>query len=124
MSGRAQKARRKQCGWVLGCPVFSLGSEVCTQNTSIGIKVREILDCQVLYFETAVRDAAGPESRAHHGRLGDRPGWLFALYLGTLTLARIRNDPRLLGNCVSAPSSCSASASRGKCPIHLAICFS
>jgi TetR/AcrR family transcriptional regulator, transcriptional repressor for nem operon len=94
--GKAQKARRRQCGWVLGCPVFSLGSEVCTQDTAIGVKVREILDCQVLYFETAVRDAAAQKVvRTPDARATAR--WLFALYLGTLTLARIRNDPRLLG---------------------------
>ena len=92
---KMQRARRGQCGCVLGCPFFSLGSEVGTQNTALGARIREILDCQILYFETAIRDAhaqrlvLAPNARAT-ARI------LFAFYQGTLAQARIRNDLRLL----------------------------
>jgi TetR/AcrR family transcriptional repressor of nem operon len=93
---KLQRAQRGRCGAVLGCPFFSLGSEVGTQDTALGARIREILDCQILYFETAIRDAharrllLAPNARAT-ARL------LFAFYQGMLAQARIRNDPRLLG---------------------------
>src|SRR5882757_7070919 len=35
---------KEKCGSVLGCPLFSLGSEVCTQDTILRDKIQEILD--------------------------------------------------------------------------------
>jgi TetR/AcrR family transcriptional repressor of nem operon len=93
---RSQRARRGECGCILGCPYFGVGQELGPQSTALCVRVREILDHQTLYFETAIRDAHAcrilhaPNARAT-ARL------LFALYQGILGQARIRNDPRLLG---------------------------
>ena len=93
---RSQRARRGKCGCVLGCPFFSVGCEVGTQRSILGTKIREILDRQLLYFETAIRDAQAQRTiRAPDARVAARI--LFAFYLGTLAQARIRNDPRYLG---------------------------
>ncbi|MFZ0708917.1 MAG: TetR/AcrR family transcriptional regulator, partial [Terrimicrobiaceae bacterium] len=48
---------KKECGAVLGCPLYTLGSEVCTQDTVLRNKIEEILDRKATYFESAIRDA-------------------------------------------------------------------
>ncbi|HEY5752144.1 MAG TPA: TetR/AcrR family transcriptional regulator [Chthoniobacterales bacterium] len=88
---------RKQCGAleqhgrVLGCPLFTLGSEISTQDQAIRVKVESILSAYLKYFESAIRDA-------HEAGLIEAPDAkqkariLFAYLEGSLTQARIRND--------------------------------
>src|SRR5688572_18641207 len=52
-----QKELKCQCGCVLGCPLFTLGSEVCNQEEKLRAKVQEMMDTHARYVETAVRDA-------------------------------------------------------------------
>ena len=90
-----QEAARCECGSVLGCPLFSLGCEISTQDREIGEKVREILDRYVKYFESAIRDAhAQGEIVAPDPKT--KATMLFAFFQGTMVQARIRNEPRLL----------------------------
>jgi TetR/AcrR family transcriptional repressor of nem operon len=85
----------KKCGAVLGCPLFTLGSEVSTQDKALRDKVQEILDRKVKYFESAIRDAhaqgliVAPDAKA-------KAKTLFACYQGTLTQARIENSVAVL----------------------------
>ena len=94
-------ALQRQCGNVLGCPLFSLGSEVCTQERVLSDKIQEILDRKLAYFESAIRDAHAqglidaPDARA-------KAQTLFAFYQGTLTQARIQNDVELLRDLLPA----------------------
>src|SRR6266849_5811759 len=82
---------QKKCGSVLGCPLFTLGSEVSTQDEVLRDKVHEILDRKVKYFESAMRDAhaqgliVAPDAKA-------KAKALFACFQGTLTQARIQNN--------------------------------
>jgi len=82
---------QKKCGAVLGCPLFTVGSEVSTQDKPLRDKVQELLDRQVKYFESAIRDAhaqgliVAPDAKA-------KAKVLFACYQGTLTQARIENN--------------------------------
>jgi TetR/AcrR family transcriptional repressor of nem operon len=86
---------QKKCGAVLGCPLFTLGSEVSTQDEVLRDKVQEILSRKVKYFESAIRDAhaqgliVAPDAKA-------RAKGLFACFQGTLTQARIQNNVELL----------------------------
>ena len=86
---------QKKCGAVLGCPLFTLGSEVSTQDKPLRDKVQEILGRKVKYFESAIRDAhaqgliAAPDAKA-------KAKTLFACFQGTLTQARIQNNVELL----------------------------
>ncbi|MCI0745644.1 MAG: TetR/AcrR family transcriptional regulator [Verrucomicrobia subdivision 3 bacterium] len=90
-----QERMKAQCGCVLGCPLFTLGSEVSTQEGRLQKKVREILDQKVKYLESAIRDAdaAGlidaPDATA-------KAKMLFAYYQGLYTQARINNDLKIL----------------------------
>ena len=83
--------RQKKCGSVLGCALFTLGSEVSTQDAPLRAKVEEILGRKVKYFESAIRDAhaqgliVAPDAKA-------KAQALFACFQGTLTQARIENS--------------------------------
>lgn len=86
-----QAAVHAQCGFVLGCPILTLGCEVSTRDPIIRAKVREIQGRQLRYFETAVRDAyaegsivaPNPKTKARS---------MYALIQGALTQARVMDD--------------------------------
>jgi TetR/AcrR family transcriptional repressor of nem operon len=92
---------QQQCGNVLGCPLFSLGSEICTQDTVLRDAIQRILDRKVSYFESAIRDAhaqgliQAPDAKA-------KAKALFAFYQGTLTQARIENDVEVMRGAYTA----------------------
>ncbi len=86
---------KKKFGCVLGCPLFTLGAEVSTQEQKLRSKVQEILEHHGKYLESAIRDA-------HAARLVHAPDpaakarVIRAYYEGLLTQARIQNDIELL----------------------------
>ena len=96
---RFQAEILKKCGCVLGCPLFSLGAEVSTQEDKLQIKVQQILDQKRKYLETAIRDA-------HAAKLINAPDAaqkaraLFAYYQGLATTARIENNIEVLQDAV------------------------
>ncbi len=53
-----QEERLAATGHVCGCPLFTLGSEVGTQDELIRAKVAEIFDHHLCFYESAIRDAA------------------------------------------------------------------
>jgi TetR/AcrR family transcriptional repressor of nem operon len=92
---RFQAEIKAKCGAVLGCPLFSVGAEVSTQESLLLKKIQEILDYKVKYLESTIRDA-------HAAGLIDAPDpaakarALFAYYQGLMTEARIRNNLEVL----------------------------
>src|ERR1043166_2057749 len=48
---------KAKCGCVLGCPLFTLGAEISTQEDRLQKKIQEILDQKPKYLESAIRDA-------------------------------------------------------------------
>ncbi len=86
---------KAKCGCVLGCPLFSLGAEVSTQESRLQKMIQGILDFKCKYLESCIRDAhaAGlinvPDAAA-------KARTLFAYYQGLLTEARIRNNLEIL----------------------------
>ena len=86
-----QKEMQEKNGQILGCPCFSLGSEICTQNEPIRARVQETLCRLVRYLESAIRDAQAEGSVA----AGDpllKAKTVYTLYEGSLTEARIQNS--------------------------------
>jgi TetR/AcrR family transcriptional regulator, transcriptional repressor for nem operon len=83
------------CGCVLGCPLFTLGAEVCNQDEALHKKIKEILGIYHTYIESAIRDA-------HAQGMIDAPDpsakarMLFAYSEGLMTQARILNDVEVL----------------------------
>jgi TetR/AcrR family transcriptional repressor of nem operon len=86
---------KEKCGMVLGCPLFTLGSEVCTQDTVLRDKIQEILDRKLLYFESTIRDAQaqGLVEAADAKALAKG---LFVFFQGALTQARIQNNVEVI----------------------------
>ena len=91
-----QKEMKAQCGCVLGCPLFTLGAEVCNQEEpKLHTKIKEVLGHYHSYIESVIRDAHAqgfisapdPASKAR---------MLFAYSEGLLTQARIVNDVEVL----------------------------
>ena len=93
----SQAEVQREHGQVLGCPCFSLGSETSTQDEAIRVKAQEILQRQIRYFESAIRDAQA-EGLAVAGDPGSKAKSLFALFEGSMAQARIQNDLEVLRN--------------------------
>lgn len=91
----SQLALQKEHGQVLGCPCFSVGSETSTQDETIRLKVQAILQRQIRYFESAIRDGQADGSISG-GDAVSKAKCLFALFEGSLGQARIQNDLELL----------------------------
>ena len=95
MGYERQKQLKGECGVVLGCPLFTLGCEVCNQDQKLHKKIKEILAQYHKYLESAIRDA-------HAQGLIEAPDpaakarMLFAYSEGLLTQARILNDVEVL----------------------------
>jgi TetR/AcrR family transcriptional repressor of nem operon len=82
---------KAQHGRVLGCPLFALGSEVCTQENRLRDKIQEIFGLWRKYLESAVTDAhaAGLIQAANPAATAQV---IFAYNEGMMTQARIQND--------------------------------
>jgi len=78
-------------GQVLGCPLFTLGAEISSQDERIRLRIHEILISLTGYFEAAIADAqeAG-EVEGHDSAHKARK--LMSYYEGHLTKARIENN--------------------------------
>ena len=86
-----QAEKQAQFGYVLGCPLFSVGCEVCTQEDVLQKKIKSILDYKRRYIETAIRDAvATGEVKVADPAVAAR--MVMAYIEGLLTQARIQND--------------------------------
>src|SRR5262249_51823852 len=59
---RKQMEMKQRCGHVLGCPLYALGSEICTQEQKLQAKVQQMLGQCNKYVESAIRDAQADRS--------------------------------------------------------------
>ena len=88
-------ADRQRGEVVRGCPFGNLAAEVGTLEASIRMRVAEVFDGYLGYFDAALRDAAEagmlepPTSSQPRRRCSRR-------FKGALLLAKTRNDPRLI----------------------------
>jgi TetR/AcrR family transcriptional regulator, transcriptional repressor for nem operon len=90
-----QKEMKCECGCVLGCPLFTLGAEVCNQEVKLHKKIKEILGQYHTYIESAIRDAH-TQGLIHAPDAAAKARMLFAYSEGLLTQARILNDVEVL----------------------------
>ena len=87
----------RETGRLLGCPIFTLGSEISTQDDRLRTLVQEILQTGARFFEDIIRDAMAAGD-IEEGDVALKFRQLWSFYEGTLTRARIENDPELLRN--------------------------
>lgn len=86
-----QVLMHNKAGFVCGCPLISLGSEICSQEPALRSKVAEILDYKLRYLESAIREAMvlGQIEKSDPHQMAQ----IVADYAkGVLTRARITND--------------------------------
>ncbi len=90
-----QEAKHRECGHVVGCPLFSLGNEISAQEQRLREVVQGLLATHVRYLETALRDghSQGVFCCPNPTLMAQT---IFRYTEGTLTEARIRNSLPLL----------------------------
>lgn len=98
-SYRIQSEIKARFGCVLGCPMFSLGSEISTQEDLLQKKVQAILDQKRKYLASAIRDAHDA-GLIHAPDAPAKARTLFAYYQGLLTEARIDNNLEVLRDAI------------------------
>jgi len=96
---RMQADIKAKYGCVLGCPLFSVGAEVSTEEDRLQKKIQEILEYKRKYFESAIRDAHA-QGLIHAPDAPAKSRVLFAYYQGLLTQARIENSLEILREAV------------------------
>ena len=94
MTLEEQQEMQKKHGFVLGCPLCTLGAEVSTQEQNLREKCDSIMRKIRLYLETAVRDGQADGSFPVRD-VQATAAVLFAYMEGLLTQARIQNNIEL-----------------------------
>lgn len=96
-----QLEAKRATGKVLGCPVASVGAEVCVcgEEQRVGAKTREIFARKRPYVESAIRDGMADGS-IEPGDPARRALLLGSFMEGLMTQARMMNDPDILKNIV------------------------
>jgi len=94
-----QASLKKKCGSVLGCPLHTLGSEICTQEIDLRDRVQSILEQKRKYLESAIRDAHAAGLINAPDAVG-KARMLDAYYQGLLAEARIKNSLEVLKDAV------------------------
>ena len=84
-------------GQILGCPLFTLGSEICTQDEQLRQHIQKVFGSLVRYFEDAIREAQNT-GEVEGTNAAAKARLLCAFYEGSLTRARIENNPALVHN--------------------------
>src|SRR2546427_7721141 len=92
---QSQCEMKEECGCVLGCPLFTLGAEVSTQEQKLRAKIHEILEYHGKYFESAIREAHSA-GLIHAPDASAKARMIRAYFEGLLTQARIQNDVEIL----------------------------
>lgn len=90
-----QAALKSLHGRTLGCPLCTLGTEICGIEDSLRLKVSEVMDQFRRYFETTIRDAQA-EGSVPVADAGAKARAVFAYVEGLLAQARIADDVEVL----------------------------
>jgi len=95
MGYREQLELKEKHGYVLGCPLCSLGAEVSTQEATLRYLIEEIMNQSRLYLETAIRDAhAVGQAKAPDAAAMARI--VYPYIEGLMTQARIQNNLEIM----------------------------
>lgn len=92
---REQLQMKEKHGHVLGCPMCTLGAEVCTQESRLKERVQEVMEQGRRYYETAIRDAHAL-GQVHAPDAAQKASIIYTYMEGLLTRARIQDDVDVL----------------------------
>ncbi|MCC5025317.1 MAG: TetR/AcrR family transcriptional regulator [Candidatus Synoicihabitans palmerolidicus] len=87
----SQVSMKAQFGHVMGCPLCSLGSEICNLDNAIRDKVRAVMDQKVHYWEAAIRDGQGL-NLIEPGDPLQKAWCAMAFFEGMIAQARLHDD--------------------------------
>jgi TetR/AcrR family transcriptional regulator, transcriptional repressor for nem operon len=85
----------QESGSILGCPVFTLGCEICTGDPELQSTIQSILDRYRRLMTSAITDAIR-EGELPPGDPDILSARLFAWFEGSLMTSRIHNSPQML----------------------------
>ena len=88
---RFQLEMKQKHGKVLGCPLCSLGSEICNRDDAIRDKVREILERKTAYWEKAINEAQ-LQGLIVAGDAAQKAQCAMAFFEGMIAQARLHDD--------------------------------
>ena len=91
LSRKTQIEKMNRYGFVCGCAYTSLGSEQGTQNEKLRKVAQQVLDQNMDYVESALRDAA-EAGTIPPGDIKQKTHEVCALYLGVMVRAKIENN--------------------------------
>jgi len=114
--------QKKEHGRVLGCPIFSVASEVSTQEVDVNAVGCEVLARKRRYYESTIRDALAQGVIEPCDPAAEALA-LFGLIEGMVSQARIMNDPEILRRLPEMALSLlrvktSAGMTPAKTPVH------
>ncbi len=89
-----QKQKTEKYGHVCGCPYASLGTEVATQDEKIRAKSEELMDRNLRYLESALRDAQREGLISIDPQAGARR--IYSTAMGLLLYAKVHNNLQIL----------------------------
>ena len=87
-----QAEQSKKHGYVCGCPLATLGSEMAGEETPIIHHVQAICDIKLAYYENALRDLVAEGALPAETDVKRKADEILALIVGQMAMARIRND--------------------------------
>ena len=93
-----QKEVSEHLGHVCGCPMATLGSELAGQHDEVRATINNISDQKSKYYESALRDLKSEGLINRHIDIKKKTDDIFALIIGLLIMARIKNDIAFLEN--------------------------
>ncbi len=96
-AAQRQFAAYEETGRVLGCPIFTLGSEISGQNEPLRRLVDSILSYGRNLFEQAICEAQ-EAGEIEGGNAAFKARAVMAFYEGMFTSARIDNNPEMLAD--------------------------
>lgn len=92
-----QIAMKAKYGHVLGCPLCSLGSEICNRDEAIRDKVRELLERKMKYWESAIAEAQRL-GQLEPGDASAKARCAMAFFEGMIAQARLHDDVERLSD--------------------------
>ncbi len=93
-----QREKQQELGHVCGCPMMTLGSELAGKDPEIARKIQEICNLKLAYYESVLKDLVDQGVIEKNINIKIKAEEIFALIVGQLLLARIKNDLSFIQN--------------------------
>lgn len=93
-----QREKQKEFGYVCGCPIMTLGSELSSKQTELAAKVKEICKLKLAYIESTLRDLIARKEISQTTDINRKAEEIFTLIVGQLFIARINNNLEFIKN--------------------------